>query len=116
MEWGDHLAPFTRVITKHPVLREQAHIAARSIRHFLTPRAGARSLVTSGLYTRIRHPIYLSAELLIGGLCIFLGYPALWLVSIAFLPWQLKRARRRDRVLEEAFADEYRTYRRGTWF
>jgi protein-S-isoprenylcysteine O-methyltransferase Ste14 len=81
-----------------------------------TARAEARSLVTSGLYSRIRHPIYLSAELLLAGLCIFLGYPALWLASLAFLPAQLNRARREERVLGEAFKEEYQVYLRRTWF
>jgi protein-S-isoprenylcysteine O-methyltransferase Ste14 len=81
-----------------------------------TARAEARSLVTSGLYSRIRHPIYLSAELLLAGLCIFLGYSALWLASLAFLPAQLNRARREERVLGEAFKEEYQVYLRRTWF
>jgi protein-S-isoprenylcysteine O-methyltransferase Ste14 len=81
-----------------------------------TARAEARSLVTNGLYSRIRHPIYLTAEMLIAGLSIFIGYPVLWLVSLALLPWQVKRARREERALQAAFGERYETYRSGTWF
>ena len=32
------------------------------------------------------------------------------------IPIQFLRARKEARVLEEKFGDDYRTYRRGTWF
>lgn len=81
-----------------------------------TGRAEARSLVTHGLYARLRHPVYLFAELLIAGLLVFMAIPILWIVALATLPFQIVRARREDRVLEEAFGEEYRAYRRTTWF
>src|SRR5206468_10822205 len=81
-----------------------------------TPRAEARRLVTHGLYSRIRHPIYLFAECMALGIISFLGFPLLMLVWVPAVAWQIRRARRESRVLEDAFGDAYRRYRRGTWF
>src|SRR5690242_1879211 len=47
-----------------------------------TLRAEARQLVTHGLYSRIRHPIYLFAECMALGIIIFLGFPLLLLVWV----------------------------------
>ena len=38
------------------------------------------------------------------------------LFFLAVIPVQIFRARREARVLEEKFGEEYRVYRRGTWF
>jgi len=42
--------------------------------------------------------------------------PALWLVVPAIIVMQTLRARREARVLEAAFGNAYRDYRRKTWF
>lgn len=81
-----------------------------------TTRAEARRLVTHGVYARIRHPIYVAAELLSAGLFIFIGHPMLLLIALVTIPLQVRRARREDRVLEDAFGDRYREYRRRSWF
>ena len=82
-----------------------------------TTRAEARRLVTRGLYARIPHPIYLFAEGAGVGLWLFLGLP--WVAVLLLLvatPIQLWRARREARVLEAAFGEAYRAYRRQTWW
>jgi protein-S-isoprenylcysteine O-methyltransferase Ste14 len=76
----------------------------------------ARQLVTRGLYSRIRHPIYVFGTLAFLFLVLALmGWFALviWLVVILI---QVRRARREERVLAEIFGDEYTTYRSRTWF
>jgi protein-S-isoprenylcysteine O-methyltransferase Ste14 len=76
----------------------------------------ARQLVTRGLYSRIRHPIYVFGTLAFLFLVLALmGWFALviWLVVILI---QVRRARRDERVLAEIFGDEYTTYRSRTWF
>jgi len=80
----------------------------------LTPQA--RKLVTHGLYSRIRNPIYLFGTLAIVGLCLILQRPALWLLPLFVIVMQTARARREAQVLEAKFGDEYRAYRAGTWF
>jgi protein-S-isoprenylcysteine O-methyltransferase Ste14 len=76
----------------------------------------ARQLVTRGLYSRIRHPIYVFGTLAFLFLVLALqGWFALiiWLVVILI---QVRRVRREERVLAEMFGEEYTTYRSRTWF
>jgi protein-S-isoprenylcysteine O-methyltransferase Ste14 len=78
-------------------------------------RAKATRLVTTGLYARIRNPIYIFGCFIFLGLAMFL--PAWWLLLLLILviPMQIVRARREAAVLEATFGDEYRRYRRQTW-
>jgi protein-S-isoprenylcysteine O-methyltransferase Ste14 len=79
-------------------------------------RPEAHELVTTGLYSKIRNPIYVFGMVMITGLILVLQRPALWLVLAAVVVGQTIRARREARVLEAAFGDAYREYRRKTWF
>lgn len=78
--------------------------------------AQARHLVTSGLYSKIRNPIYVFGSCAIIGLILTVGRPIFLLIFIALIPLQMKRARKESAVLEAAFKDEYRNYRASTWF
>ena len=80
----------------------------------LTPQA--RKLVTHGLYSRIRNPIYVFGTLAIVGLCLILQRPYLWLLPLFVIVMQTARARKEAQVLETKFGDEYRAYRARTWF
>jgi protein-S-isoprenylcysteine O-methyltransferase Ste14 len=91
-------------------------LARHQLGDSFTPRAEARRLVTHGLYARIGNPIYLFAECMAIGIIIFLGRPLLLLAWVPAVVWQVRRARRERRVLEDAFGDEYRRYRSRTWF
>jgi protein-S-isoprenylcysteine O-methyltransferase Ste14 len=79
-------------------------------------RARAKKLVTRGVYSRIRNPIYVFGELFILGLSIVLENWILLLVGVALVPMQVARARREEQVLREAFGEEYERYKAGTWF
>jgi protein-S-isoprenylcysteine O-methyltransferase Ste14 len=79
-------------------------------------RPKARELVTHGLYSKIRNPIYVFGSMSIIGLILVLQKPILWLGLAAVVAMQTIRARREARVLEAAFGDSYREYRRKTWF
>ncbi len=81
-----------------------------------TGRPKARALVTHGLYSKIRHPIYVFGELLNVGLFVFFGKPCLFLVFPITIVVQVLRARMESRVLEATFGDDYRAYRARTWF
>jgi protein-S-isoprenylcysteine O-methyltransferase Ste14 len=76
----------------------------------------AKALVTHGIYSRIRNPIYTFGFLWAIGLILVVGRPVLLVVLLVMVPTQFIRARREARVLEEKFGEEYRAYRRRTWF
>ncbi|HWY20413.1 MAG TPA: isoprenylcysteine carboxylmethyltransferase family protein [Candidatus Acidoferrum sp.] len=80
----------------------------------LTPQA--HRLVTRGVYSKIRNPIYIFGTVAVAGFVLVLHRPILWLLLAAIVIMQTLRARREAQVLEAAFGDAYRDYRRKTWF
>ncbi len=80
----------------------------------IVPKATA--LVTGGIYSRIRNPIYISGEIFLLGVLLMVGRPELLVVLLVLIPVQIFRARREAAVLEAKFGDAYREYRKRTWF
>jgi protein-S-isoprenylcysteine O-methyltransferase Ste14 len=79
-------------------------------------KAKASTLVTTGIYARIRNPIYVFGGLLIAGVLIFFHKPTWLLAFVVLIPLQVFRVRAEERVLEAKFGDAYRDYKRRTWF
>ena len=79
-------------------------------------KAKASVLVTRGLYSRIRNPIYVFGSIMIAGMLLFFLKPEGLLLFLALIPLQVVRARKESAVLEAAFGDEYRRYKQQTWF
>ena len=91
--------------------------ARLQIREFFAVTAQAQGLVTTGIYSKIRNPIYFFGVVLFAGMALFLTLP--WwapLVILLIIFMQVLRARNEARVLEAKFGDAYREYRRKTWF
>ena len=79
-------------------------------------RARASALVTTGLYSRIRNPVYLFGGLSAVGIFLWSGHPWLLLALLVLVPLQIVRIRKEEQVLTEKFGDAYLNYKRTTWF
>ncbi len=78
--------------------------------------AEANKLVTTGLYSKFRNPVYVFGCLAILGIALYTEIWPLLLALVFVIPMQILRARNEAKVLEEAFGDEYRAYKAKTWF
>jgi protein-S-isoprenylcysteine O-methyltransferase Ste14 len=78
--------------------------------------AKATALVTRGIYSRVRNPIYIFGIIFLVGIALIIRRPMLLAFLIVIVPMQILRARREAKVLEEKFGDEYREYKKRTWF
>lgn len=79
-------------------------------------QAKATQLVTSGLYARIRNPIYIFGSLALAGVILWFNRPLLLLVFLLIVPMQIWRASKETKVLRERFGAAYDEYRKKTWF
>jgi protein-S-isoprenylcysteine O-methyltransferase Ste14 len=76
----------------------------------------ATGLVTTGIYSRIRNPIYVSGMFLVVGVGLMLRRPEMLAIIVVLIAMQIFRARKEAAVLEAKFGDAYREYRKRTWF
>ena len=91
-------------------------VARLQLGNAFSVQARATQLVTTGIYARIRNPIYVFGALTLAGVLIWAHQPWWLLVLLALIPLQLWRARKEQQVLEAKFGDQYRDYKRKTWF
>lgn len=127
MIFTDHIAGLLFLGNPSPWLRSSGiALALLSFALLLTARVHlgnsfsvtpeARSLVTHGLYSRIRHPMYVFVDLTLLGIGLALGT---WIVAgilVVLLPLQVRNARKEASLLRERFGDTYSAYLRQTWF
>ena len=74
------------------------------------------NLVSSGLFSKIRHPMYTGFLLWIPGWAIYHGAMLSLLVGLAGIGSILYWQRLEDLSVESRFGEAYRRYREGTWF
>lgn len=78
-------------------------------------QAKAQNLVTTGVYSRIRNPIYVFGALILVGVALY--FRPIFLVFFAILiPLQIVRSRNEEKVLAAKFGEEYQRYKAKTWF
>ena len=80
----------------------------------VTPQA--KELVTHGLYSRIRNPIYVFVDVMIFGLILALHLYWLFAFFPILVAMHVLRAHREAKVLREKFGQAYLDYRNQTWF
>jgi protein-S-isoprenylcysteine O-methyltransferase Ste14 len=80
----------------------------------VTPQA--KELVSLGLYSRIRNPIYVFVDVMIFGLILTLHLYWLFAVYPLLVAMHMFRARREAKVLKEKFQQAYLDYCAQTWF
>ncbi|MFY9585742.1 MAG: isoprenylcysteine carboxylmethyltransferase family protein [Candidatus Acidiferrales bacterium] len=79
-------------------------------------RVQAKQLVTHGLYSKIRNPVYLFGAMGILGIILYIGHLQwLWVFALV-VPLQLFRIRKEEKVLQEKFGDTFLEYKSRTWF
>jgi len=91
-------------------------IARSQLGASFTVTAQAKKLVTRGLYSRFRNPVYIFGQIAFLGEAISWNQPIGYLFVILSIPMQVFRMRNEAAVLEQAFGDEYRKYKAKTWF
>jgi protein-S-isoprenylcysteine O-methyltransferase Ste14 len=72
-------------------------------------------LATSGPFALIRNPIYQAMNLLALGTAVWVNDAGAWLGVLLMAVAGALRARAEEPLLEQAFGDQYREYRRKTW-
>jgi protein-S-isoprenylcysteine O-methyltransferase Ste14 len=72
--------------------------------------------VTTGIYSRIRNPIYFFGGLMIAGVILWTQRPLGLVVLAVLIPLQIMRVRKEEQVLEAKFGAAYLEYKRKTWF
>ncbi len=79
-----------------------------------TPQA--KGLVTEGLYSRIKHPMYISVDIAICGIALATQLWWVLLPLVVMVPAQIRNCRRERELLAAKFGDAYRQYEQATWF
>lgn len=79
--------------------------------------AKARTLVSTGLYSKFRHPVYYFGFVAWLGVLLIVGrlVPLLFFLAL-YTALEAPRMVNENRVLEDAFGEEYRLYKARTWF
>jgi protein-S-isoprenylcysteine O-methyltransferase Ste14 len=116
---GLHERPWTTLRVAGAILAVAGYVLLITARLQLgesfsvTPQA--KELVTRGLYSRIRNPIYVFVGVMWLGLIVALGLYWLFIPFLVLLVVQVFRVRQEAKVLEERFGQAYLDYREQTW-
>lgn len=91
-------------------------IARLELGRAFSVQAKATTLVTTGIYSRIRNPIYVFGAVTIIGIITWMQQPWLLLILAVLIPVQVIRSRREERALTDRFGAAYLEYKQKTWF
>ena len=91
-------------------------MADQTLKKHLTtvkPFEGSNTLITNGVYSLTRNPMYLGMTLIVLGIVLLLGSASPFVVAIA-MPILFERVfiLHEEKILEDTFGDRFREYRR----
>ncbi len=78
--------------------------------------AKASQLVTSGLYSKLRHPVYYFSILAVTGIGVYIWQPFVLVPIVLLVGLEAYRIRSEEKVLSDKFGDSYTDYKARTWF
>jgi protein-S-isoprenylcysteine O-methyltransferase Ste14 len=78
-----------------------------------TPQA--KGLVTKGLYSRVKHPMYIFVDITICGIALAAQRWWVLLPLLILAPMQMRNSRKERELLLAKFGDAYVDYDRKTW-
>jgi protein-S-isoprenylcysteine O-methyltransferase Ste14 len=89
-----------------------ANLAFQSAGTRVEPWKASTTLVTSGIFARVRNPMYVGGTLFLSGLAIALASDWMLAMTVVFaIILHFGVVRREERYLEAKFGDAYRNYR-----
>ena len=80
----------------------------------VTPKA--KGLVTYGLYSRIRNPMYIFVDLMFFGIILVLQWHWPLILLAMFVIFHVHQSRVEAKLLRNKFGQQYLDYRKQTWF
>ncbi len=84
---------------------------------YFTTSITPKGLVTTGIYSKIRHPMFIGAILVyIGIVVIFQSIIGFLLVIFILIPFFIYTAIKEEKILSEKFKTEYTDYKKKTFF
>jgi protein-S-isoprenylcysteine O-methyltransferase Ste14 len=75
----------------------------------------AKALVTTGLYSKIQHPMYVFLDLFLMCIVVAIDSQTLILAWALVVVLQAIQAHREEKILSTAFGAEYKAYEARTW-
>ena len=90
-------------------------MSRRQLGESFTVAPKAMALVTTGLYSRIQHPMYLFLDLFILSIIVAIDIRPLIFVWAGLVIIQLGQSRHEERILSKTFGEEYEAYKTRTW-
>lgn len=91
-------------------------IARVQLGNSFTIGAHAKKLVTVGLYSKLRHPVYYFSTLAVTGIAIFAWNIYMTIPVILLIAIEIIRIRQEEAVLGKTFGKDYLKYKQTSWF